>query len=63
MNPLADKPHVVPIPYPSEAWRVAMANANRADKEFVPILLRGASLLELKKLKAKLGKAKLGKKK
>ena len=55
MNPL-DKPRVVPIPYPSEVWSAAMANANRADKEFVPLVLRGASLIELKKLRAKLEK-------
>ena len=49
---------IVTIPYPSQAWSDAMANANRADKEFVPVVLRGASLLELKKLRAKLGKKK-----
>uniref|UniRef100_A0A6M3L005 Uncharacterized protein n=1 Tax=viral metagenome TaxID=1070528 RepID=A0A6M3L005_9ZZZZ len=58
MKPLADKPHVVTIPYPSEVWRAAMENANRADKEFVPLVLRGASLIELKKLRAKLAKRK-----
>ena len=57
MNPLdKDKPHVVTIPYPSQVWSDAMANANRADKEFVPLVLRGASLIELKKLRAKLEK-------
>jgi len=57
MNPVnKDKPHVVPIPYPSQVWGDAMANANRADKEFIPLVLRGASLIELKKLRAKLNK-------
>lgn len=59
MNPSLDKdkPHVVTnIPYPSKVWSDAMANANRADKEFVPLVLRGASLIELKKLRAKLEK-------
>jgi len=57
MNPVdKDKPHVVTIPYPSQVWSDAMANANRAANEFVPILFKGASLIELKKLKAKLGK-------
>ena len=59
MNPLdKDKPRVVTIPYPSQVWSDAMANANRADKEFIPLVLRGASLIELKKLKAKLDKKK-----
>ena len=59
MNPVdKDKPHVVTIPYPSEVWSDAMANANRADREFIPLVLRGASLIELKKLKAKLAKGK-----
>jgi len=53
-----EKPHVVPFPYPSEAWSAAMANANRADKEFIPLVLRGASLIELKKLRAKLEREK-----
>jgi len=47
---------IVTIPYPSEVWRAAMENANRADREFIPILFRGASLIELKKLRAKLEK-------
>ena len=59
MNPVdKDKPHVVTIPYPSKAWSDAMANANRASNEFVPLVLRGASLIELKKLRAKLEREK-----
>ncbi len=33
---------IVTIPYPSEAWSDAMANANRADKEFVPGCITGS---------------------
>ena len=44
------------ITYPSKVWSDAMANANRAANEFVPILFKGASLIELKKLRAKLAK-------
>ena len=49
---------IVTIAFPSKVWSDAMAAANRADREYVPLVLRGASLIELKKLRAKLNRRK-----
>ncbi|GAI69675.1 unnamed protein product [marine sediment metagenome] len=39
-------------PY-SEEWRRCMANANRSDKEFMPLRFKGKKLSDLKELLAK----------
>ena len=44
---------IVSIPYPSEEWSWAMANANRSDKEFMPLRFKGKKLSDLKNLLAK----------
>ena len=49
---------IVTLVYPSHAWSVAMANANRADKEYVPILLQNVSPEELRKFKRDFKQAK-----
>lgn len=38
----------------SEQWRKAMANANRADKDYVPSYMKSMSKTELEKLIKKL---------
>ena len=48
-----DEKRIVTIPYPSEAWSWAMANANRADREFMPLRFKGKKLSDLKGLLAK----------
>lgn len=45
------------LKFGTEAWRVAMANANRSDKEFMPLRFKGKKLEDLKELLAKEKKA------
>ena len=52
------KSRIVSIPYPSEKWSDAMAAANRADKEFMPLRFVGKSLAELKKFREQLDRRK-----
>ena len=44
---------IVTIAYPSEEWGRCMANANRSDKEFMPLRFKGKKLEDLKELLAK----------
>lgn len=47
---------IVSIPYPSEEWCKAMANANRADRDFTPLYMKHMSKENLEKLIGKLRK-------
>ena len=47
------KSRIVSIPYPSEEWSQAMTNANRSDKEFMPLRFKDKKLSDLKGLLAK----------
>ena len=53
VEPKGKIPKITNIPYPSGAWSAATANANRADKEFVPLRFKGKKLSDLKELLAK----------
>ncbi len=52
------KSRIVSIPYPSQGWCDCMANANRSDREFMPLRFKGKSLAELKKFREQLDRRK-----
>lgn len=55
---MVEEKRIVSIPYPSEEWSRVMTNANRADKEFMPLRFKGKSLAELKKFREQLDRRK-----